>query len=112
MVLALHVEIAIDQDLPKTQRLMSEVSLRSGIQYLSEAQKTWHSLRWTSRLFEWVFAKTGLEINDEHEYTSRNTRSKSPASQIMSRTDIGNFFTIPDDFLLDSAFLDWNAEFQ
>lgn len=44
---------------------MSEVSIRSGLAYLREAQKSWSSIRWTLRLFEWVFNKTGLNLGLE-----------------------------------------------
>ncbi|KAH6668275.1 fungal-specific transcription factor domain-containing protein [Halenospora varia] len=67
-VLALHVGIAVDTSLPKSQRLMSEASIRSGIAYLREAQETWLSLRWTLRLFDWVFKKLGLNFYGEHDY--------------------------------------------
>jgi hypothetical protein len=54
---------------------MSEVSITSGLLYLRDAQETGASLKWAIRMFDWVFAKTGLSINDCPERAVRPNQS-------------------------------------
>ena len=99
-VLALHIGIIIDTSLPKSQRLMSEVSIRSGLAYLREAQETWSSLRWTLRLFDWVFKKLGLDFCGEHDCP---TPAVPVANPTPPATAIGGL--VESSFEADSFFI-------
>jgi hypothetical protein len=108
-VLALHIEVALDENVSQTRRLMSEESIRAGLAYLRVAQENWTSLRWTLRLFDWVFSKTGLCFGD----ISKKRACPGPEIAISdtSTTVYVDGIYAPENFPTDSLLPAWDWEF-